>query len=146
MLREALIASALSVRDALRWTPGWLIASVAVQLLIALNPAIQVQLVAWLVNTVEHGERAEIWLPLILLSAFAATFTILNAVVSALEQRQSLRLNREYQRRRGLRHCRRRGGGPVHLGVDDLPNRGRVSGARGLADAARRVVGGHQRR
>lgn len=91
-----MISAAYSVRQAGRWTPGWLAASIAVQLLVALNPAVQVQLVAWLVDAVDQGQ--EIWLPLLLVSAFVGMFLVLGSVAVWIDQRQMLRLGRRYQR------------------------------------------------
>lgn len=98
VIGEALVSAAYSLRQAARWTPGWLAAGVTVQLLVALNPAIQVQLVAWLVDAVDQGQGQEIWLPLILLAAFVGMFLVLASVAVFIDQRRRLRLERWYRR------------------------------------------------
>ncbi|MBK7819553.1 MAG: ABC transporter ATP-binding protein [Tessaracoccus sp.] len=98
VVREALTSAAFSVRQAAAWTPGWLAALVSLQLLMALTPAAQVQLVASLVNTVDRGERGDIWLPLLLLAGFMGLSLVTGSLSSVLSQRQSVRLAREYQR------------------------------------------------
>ena len=97
VVSEALTSAVFSVKQAAEWTPGWQAASIGIQLLMALTPAAQVQLVAWLVEAVDRGERAEIWLPLILLSVFVGLFMVLGGLASFVAQRQSIRLSREYQ-------------------------------------------------
>lgn len=98
VVRESLTSAAYTVRQAARWTPGWLAASIGIQLLVALNPAVQVQLAAWLVRSVERGMPSGIWPPLILLSAFMGVFLVLGSLSNWVEQRQVLRLKRQYQR------------------------------------------------
>ncbi|MFT3887090.1 MAG: ABC transporter ATP-binding protein [Arachnia sp.] len=98
VVREALTSAVFSVRQAAAWTPGWLAALVSLQLLMALTPAAQVQLVAMLVNTVDEGERGDIWLPLLLLSGFMGLSLVTDGLSIGLAERQSVRLARHYQR------------------------------------------------
>lgn len=98
VVSEALASAAFSVRQAAAWTPGWLAASIGIQLAMALTPAVQVQLVAWLVRAVDDGKRDAIWLPLVLLSVFVGLFMVTGSVSSFISQRQAIRLSRHYQR------------------------------------------------
>lgn len=98
VVREALTSAAYSVRQSARWTPGWLATVLGLDLLLALTPAVQVQVVAWLVDAVDHGEREDVWLPLVLLSAFIGVFLVLKGVTNFVQQRQMVRLARQYQK------------------------------------------------
>ncbi|MDF1487526.1 ABC transporter ATP-binding protein [Tessaracoccus caeni] len=97
VLGEALTSAGYSVKQAAVWTPGWLAISVLLELLIALNPAVQVQLVAQLVRAVDGGGEG-VWLPLILLSAFVGLFLITGRLSGMIGEQFSISLAREYQK------------------------------------------------
>ncbi|MFT3887360.1 MAG: ABC transporter ATP-binding protein [Arachnia sp.] len=98
VLAEALTSAGYSVKQAVVWTPGWLALSVILELLIALTPAIQVQLVAQLVRGVDGGVGQDVWTPLILLSAFLALSMITGNLSVMLVQSFAITMVREYQR------------------------------------------------
>lgn len=97
ILAEALTSAGYSVKQAAVWTPGWLAFSVVIELLMALNPAIQVQLVAQLVRAVDD-DRHGVWLPLILLSFFVGLALINGSLMGILAERSAIALVREYQK------------------------------------------------
>ncbi|SDS89386.1 ATP-binding cassette domain-containing protein [Microlunatus soli] len=92
----ALRSSAFAIGQAWRWTPGWLIKLIIVQLLAAITPAGQVVVVAWLVRVAADGFAAYL-LPLLLLCALIGLSQVLGDLSRMTDQRIRNRLRRRYQ-------------------------------------------------
>lgn len=92
----ALRSSAFAIGRAWRWTPGWLIKLIVVDLLLAVTPAGQVVAVSWLVGVAGAGSGAYA-LPLITLCVLIGLTQVLGDLSRMTDQRIRNRLRRRYQ-------------------------------------------------
>lgn len=84
-----------SLALAARRSPTWLLLTVGTSVVLALTPAAQVRVVAWLVETSEHeGWRAAL-VPLLLLTVLVGLSQLISSAENLIGQRFSQRLMRD---------------------------------------------------
>jgi ATP-binding cassette subfamily B protein len=92
---RAIDASRWSLAEAWRRTPSAFVLAVLLTLVLALTPAAQVQVVAWLVRNAYSFSTA--WVPLVLLVVLVGAGQVLSSVDLFTRQRAAVKLQRTFQ-------------------------------------------------
>ena len=94
--RQAVSASAYSVRRAWAYAPGWLVKLILAYLVLALTPAAQVAAVSWLAMA-SGGGASDYVPPLLLLTLLLGIAQVMNIRSNLIGQRAGFRLRAHYQ-------------------------------------------------